>query len=64
MNFNITGFGIEAENELEMEDTIEDEIDLNTLNVVELKAIAKEKGIVGYSSMTKQQLIDAINETP
>lgn len=37
---------------------------LNDLTVVELKAIAKEKGVVGYSNMTKQQLIDIITTTP
>jgi|GEM_PF-5724134 len=43
---------------------IENEVDLNALTVAELKNIAKEKGIPGYSNMTKQQLIYAINETP
>ena len=62
MSFNIAGF--EIEDEFEVEETLEDEIDLSTLTVVELKEIAKEKGIKGYSNMTKQQLIDAINETP
>lgn len=39
-------------------------INLNKYTVDELRKIAKEKGLTGYSSMTKQELIDAINETP
>ncbi len=42
----------------------DEEEELEGKTVEELKGIAKEEGIKGYSSMTKQQLIDAINETP
>ncbi|TAN64675.1 hypothetical protein WS9_013530 [Paraclostridium sordellii 8483] len=38
----------------------EDILDLNKLKVDELKSIAKEKGLDGYSSMTKQELINLI----
>lgn len=60
MGFKTTSF----DTSLDMEETTKNEDDLNSLTVVELKAIAKEKGIVGYSNMNKQQLIDAINTTP
>lgn len=38
------------------------DLDLNKLKVDELKAIAKEKGLDGYSSMTKAQLIELIEK--
>lgn len=36
--------------------------DYNSLTVTELKAIAKEKDIVGYSSMTKAILIEELEK--
>lgn len=36
--------------------------DFNKLKVDELKSIAKEKGLEGYSSMTKAQLIELIEK--
>lgn len=60
MNFRTTTL----DTDIDMEESTENVVDLNTLTVTELKTIAKDKGITGYSNMTKQQLIDAINETP
>lgn len=38
----------------------EETVDLNALKVVELRELAKEKGITGYSTMRKAELIDAL----
>lgn len=35
-------------------------IDYSSMTVTELKAEAKSKGIAGYSSMTKSELIEAL----
>lgn len=51
---------IREENNVEENEEI---LDLNKLKVDELKSIAKEKGLDGYSSMTKQELINLIEKS-
>lgn len=40
----------------------ENKIDLSELNIKELKELAKEKGIQGYSSLNKAELIQVLEE--
>ena len=37
-------------------------VDFNSLKVTELKAIAKEKGLTGYTSLRKAELIELIEQ--
>tara|TARA_R110002074_G_C12376647_1_gene651981 strand:+ start:26 stop:247 length:222 start_codon:yes stop_codon:yes gene_type:complete len=37
-------------------------VDFNALKVTELKAIAKEKGLTGYTSLRKAELIELIEQ--
>ena len=39
-----------------------DDVDLESLTVTELKALARDAGIAGYSSMRKSELIAALSE--
>ena len=37
-------------------------VNLDTMTVNQLKVLAKEKGLVGYSSLTKEELLTALKE--
>jgi hypothetical protein len=37
-------------------------VDFNSLKVTELKALAKEKGLTGYTSLRKAQLIEMLEQ--
>lgn len=39
----------------------EESIDYSAMTTTELKALCKEKGLTGYSSMTKAELIELLN---
>ncbi|MGI6329275.1 MAG: Rho termination factor N-terminal domain-containing protein [Bacilli bacterium] len=47
---------------MKIEEPQEEVIDLSSLTVLELKEMAKEKGLVGYSKLKKQELIDVLNK--
>lgn len=44
--------------------TVKDEssVELTGMNMTELKELAKEKGLEGYSSLTKEQLLEVLKD--
>ena len=51
---------VEETKEVEVKEEAKEEVDLSSLTLTELKQKAKEASIKGYSTMKKQELIDAL----
>jgi len=49
------------EEKVEIKEETKESIDYSAMTLAELKAIAKEKGIKGYSAMKKEELVNAIS---
>lgn len=58
---SVTGFNRRRRELAKLKET-EEETDYSKMKVDKLKAIAKEKGLEGYSSMTKAELIELIEK--
>ncbi|MFD0993964.1 50S ribosomal protein L21 [Tenacibaculum geojense] len=61
---SIAASGVKAAKKAEPKKEVkaEDSNDLSSKTVAELKAIAKERGISGYTSLKKAELIEALNK--
>ena len=61
----VSNSGLKKEDKKEVKETKttkEEKVDLNSKTVAELKEMAKDKNIDGYTSMKKAELIEALNK--
>tara|TARA_Y100001973_G_C5168720_1_gene317730 strand:- start:541 stop:762 length:222 start_codon:yes stop_codon:yes gene_type:complete len=61
-NFNGTRLQLLKLLGIEVEEEVNEEIDYSSLKVSELKAIAKERELKGYSTLKKAALVELLTE--
>ncbi|CEP46399.1 Rho termination factor [[Clostridium] sordellii] len=52
---------IDSEESEQLEEALSEEVDLNSMTLEELKKIAKDRKIEGYSKLNKNELIERLS---